>query len=64
MTDRLERVTGSFEHEGHTLVYDVIGEGGRTVVLTHGLLMSRKMHLPNAKAKLEYYRSYAQFHLA
>jgi pimeloyl-ACP methyl ester carboxylesterase len=42
----LERVPGAFEHEGHRLAYDVIGEGKRTVILTHGLLMSRKMHRP------------------
>src|SRR4249919_1773273 len=43
---RMERVAGSFEHEGRRLAYDVIGEGERTVILTHGLLMSRKMHRP------------------
>ena len=50
---RLERVGGSFEHEGRRLVYDVVGEGERTVVLTHGLLMSRKMHRPLSRRLAE-----------
>jgi len=53
MTPRLERVGGSFEHEGHTLAYDIVGEGARTVVLTHGLLMSRKMHKPLSRRLAE-----------
>ena len=50
MTERLERTTGSFEYDGRRLAYDVIGDGERTVVLTHGLLMSRKMHRPAVAA--------------
>lgn len=53
MTPRLERTAGSFEYEGHRLAYDVIGDGKRTVVLTHGLLMSRKMHRPLSRRLAE-----------
>ncbi len=49
----LERVAGSFEHDGHRLAYDVIGDGEHTVVLTHGLLMSRKMHRPLSRRLAE-----------
>jgi pimeloyl-ACP methyl ester carboxylesterase len=40
----------SFTHEGHRLAYTVYGEGPRTCVLLHGLLLSQKMHRPLAKA--------------
>jgi pimeloyl-ACP methyl ester carboxylesterase len=50
---RLERTAGTFTHEGRHLAYDVIGEGERTVVLTHGLLMSRKMHRPLSRRLAE-----------
>src|SRR3954454_4385501 len=39
-----------FEHEGRRLAYTVYGEGPRTTVLMHGLLLSQKMHLPLARA--------------
>jgi pimeloyl-ACP methyl ester carboxylesterase len=39
-----------FEHEGHRLAYSVYGEGSRTTVLLHGLLLSQKMHRPLARA--------------
>jgi pimeloyl-ACP methyl ester carboxylesterase len=39
-----------FEHEGHRLAYTVYGDGARTTVLLHGLLLSQKMHRPLAKA--------------
>jgi pimeloyl-ACP methyl ester carboxylesterase len=39
-----------FEHDGHRLAYTVRGEGRRTVVLVHGLLLSQKWHLPLAEA--------------
>src|SRR3954466_4703892 len=39
-----------FQHAGHRLAYTVYGEGPRTTVLLHGLLMSQKMHRPLAKA--------------
>ena len=35
--------TGDFLHHGHRLVYDEYGEGPQTVVLLHGLLLSRRM---------------------
>jgi pimeloyl-ACP methyl ester carboxylesterase len=35
--------TADFVHDGHRLVYDEYGEGTRTVVLLHGLPLSRKM---------------------
>ncbi len=50
---RMERVSGSFEHEGRRLAYDIIGEGEHTVVLTHGLLLSRKMHKPLSRRLAE-----------
>jgi pimeloyl-ACP methyl ester carboxylesterase len=40
----------TFRHAGHRLAYTVHGEGPRTLVLLHGLLLSQKMHLPLAKA--------------
>jgi pimeloyl-ACP methyl ester carboxylesterase len=39
-----------FEHEGHRLAYTSYGEGPRTTVLLHGLLLSQKMHRPLARA--------------
>jgi pimeloyl-ACP methyl ester carboxylesterase len=39
-----------FEHEGHRLAYTSYGDGPRTVVLLHGLLLSQKMHRPLARA--------------
>lgn len=41
---------GSFRHDGHRLAYTEYGEGDRTTVLLHGLLLSQKMHQPLAKA--------------
>jgi pimeloyl-ACP methyl ester carboxylesterase len=35
---------GSFRHRGHRIVYDEYGEGDRTLVLVHGLLMNRWMY--------------------
>ena len=35
---------GSFRYEGHRLTYDVYGEGERTILLAHGLLMNRRMY--------------------
>lgn len=34
---------GEFRYEGHRIEYDAHGEGGRVVVLVHGLLMNRRM---------------------
>jgi pimeloyl-ACP methyl ester carboxylesterase len=39
-----------FEHEGRRLAYTTYGDGPRTVVLLHGLLLSQKMHRPLARA--------------
>jgi pimeloyl-ACP methyl ester carboxylesterase len=38
-----------FRHEGHRLAYTSFGEGERTCVLVHGLLLSQKMHHPLAR---------------
>jgi pimeloyl-ACP methyl ester carboxylesterase len=43
-------MTSFFEHEGHRLAYTVYGDGPRTTVLLHGLLLSQKMHRPLARA--------------
>ena len=42
-------LTRSFDFEGHRLVYDEYGKGDKVVVLTPGLLFSRKMHQPLAE---------------
>jgi pimeloyl-ACP methyl ester carboxylesterase len=39
-----------FEHGGRRLAYTVYGDGPRTTVLLHGLLLSQKMHRPLARA--------------
>ena len=39
----------AFVHHGHQLAYTSYGEGPRTCVLVHGLLLSQKMHIPLAK---------------
>jgi pimeloyl-ACP methyl ester carboxylesterase len=38
-----------FRHEGHRLAYMSFGEGQRTCVLVHGLLLSQSMHRPLAR---------------
>jgi pimeloyl-ACP methyl ester carboxylesterase len=40
----------TFTHEGQRLAYTEYGEGPRTVVLVHGLLLSQRMHAPLAQA--------------
>jgi len=40
----------TFTHAGHRLAYTVRGDGPRTFVLLHGLLLSQKMHLPLARS--------------
>ncbi len=45
--------TGDFLYDGQRLVYDVYGEGRDTVVLLPGLLLSRKMQDPLARALAE-----------
>ena len=39
-----------FKHDGHRLAYTEFGEGPRTCVLVHGLLLSQRMHMPLAKS--------------
>lgn len=39
-----------FKHDGHRLAYSEFGEGSRTCVLIHGLLLSQKMHRPLARS--------------
>ena len=36
--------SGHFSYEGRSLAYTAYGEGPRTCVLLHGLLLSRRMH--------------------
>jgi pimeloyl-ACP methyl ester carboxylesterase len=43
----------TFTHEGHRLAYTEYGEGPRTVVLVHGLLLSQRMHEEFAQALAE-----------
>jgi len=45
--------SSAFTHDGRRLVYDEYGEGPRTVVLLHGLLLSRKMQAPVAEPLAE-----------
>src|SRR5919204_2428768 len=40
----MEAADGSFRYHGHRISYDAHGEGGRTLVLVHGLLMNRRMY--------------------
>src|SRR5687768_17554434 len=41
--------TATFRFEGHKLSYAEYGEGPRTIVLLHGLLLSKRMHGPLAE---------------
>ena len=50
--DRMPEVAkreGSLEYEGRRLAYTEYGSGPRTTVLLHGLLLTRKMHIPLAR---------------
>jgi pimeloyl-ACP methyl ester carboxylesterase len=40
----------SFKHEGRRIAYQEYGDGPRSCVLIHGLLLSQKMHRPLARA--------------
>ena len=42
-------LTGSFDHEGHRLWYTEFGSGEKVVVLTHGIMLTRRMHAPLAR---------------
>ena len=45
--------TATFRYEGHKLSYAEYGEGPRTTVLLHGLLLSKRMHGPLAQELAE-----------
>lgn len=42
-------LSGSFTHEGHRFAYTEFGSGPRVVVLTHGIMLTRRMHAPLAR---------------
>ncbi|MBK1782872.1 alpha/beta fold hydrolase [Prauserella cavernicola] len=42
-------LVGSFEYGGHRLAYTEFGSGTEVVVLSHGILFSRRMHAPLAR---------------
>ncbi|MBN6039324.1 alpha/beta fold hydrolase [Amycolatopsis sp. 195334CR] len=42
-------LAGSFVHEGHRLAYTEYGDGEKVVVLTHGIMFTRRMHAPLAR---------------
>lgn len=42
--------TRELRHRDQRLVYDEYGKGRRTIILLHGLLLSRRMHAPLASA--------------
>jgi pimeloyl-ACP methyl ester carboxylesterase len=44
----------TFTYEGHRLAYTEYGEGPRTVVLVHGLLLSQRMHASLARELAEH----------
>ena len=53
MRRSVRRSDGRFEHGGRELAYSSYGDGGRVVVLLHGLLFSRHMHDALARALSE-----------
>ncbi|OZM72411.1 alpha/beta hydrolase [Amycolatopsis antarctica] len=42
-------LAGSFDFGGHRLAYTEFGSGDRVVVLTHGIMFTRRMHAPLAR---------------
>jgi len=42
-------LSGSFTHEGHRFAYTEFGSGPQVVVLTHGIMLTRRMHAPLAR---------------
>ena len=48
--ERVPARAGRFTYEGHSLAYTDYGEGPRTCVLLHGLLLSQRMHEPLARS--------------
>jgi pimeloyl-ACP methyl ester carboxylesterase len=53
MTQRIPATRATFEVDGQSLSYSVYGQGPRPCVLLHGLLLSRRMHDPMARALAE-----------
>ncbi|GAB2970379.1 alpha/beta hydrolase [Amycolatopsis acidiphila] len=49
MTPHLLELAGSFTFEGHRLAYTEYGAGDQVVVLTHGIMFTRRMHAPLAR---------------
>ncbi|TNC25373.1 alpha/beta fold hydrolase [Amycolatopsis alkalitolerans] len=49
MATQVLELAGSFTFEGHRLAYTEYGAGERVVVLTHGLMFTRRMHAPLAR---------------
>jgi pimeloyl-ACP methyl ester carboxylesterase len=45
--------SGTFPFEDRELAYRVYGDGSRTIVLLHGLLLNQRMHVPLARALAE-----------
>lgn len=43
-------LAGAFEHQDHRLAYTEYGSGEQVVVLAHGLMFTRRMHAPLARA--------------
>ncbi|NKQ52626.1 alpha/beta hydrolase [Amycolatopsis sp. K13G38] len=49
MATRVLELAGSFTFEGHRLAYTEYGTGDKAVVLTHGIMFTRRMHAPLAR---------------
>ena len=49
MATRELELAGSFTFEGHRLAYTEYGSGDQPVVLTHGIMFTRRMHTPLAR---------------
>lgn len=49
MTPHDLELAGSFVFDGHRLAYTEYGGGDRVVVLTHGIMFTRRMHAPLAR---------------
>lgn len=50
MTPHDLELAGSFVFDGHRLAYTEYGGGDRVVVLTHGIMFTRRMHTPLARS--------------
>jgi pimeloyl-ACP methyl ester carboxylesterase len=49
MTPQLLELAGTFTFEGQRLAYTEYGTGEKAVVLTHGIMFTRRMHAPLAR---------------